>query len=63
MASDAEEELGLLFFNAQDASPIRTTLIEMNHPQPPTLIQVDNSTAVGFSNETIKQNTSKAMDM
>ena len=35
----------------------------MNHPQPPTPIQVDNSTAVGISNKTIRQRQSKAMDM
>ena len=35
----------------------------MNHTQPPTLIQVDNSTAVGIANKSIKQKRSKAMDM
>ena len=47
----------------QDAEPIRTTLVEMNHPQPPTPIQVENSTAVGISNKAIKQRMSKAMDI
>ena len=28
----------------------------MNHPQPPTKIQVDNTTAIGFATDTIKQN-------
>ena len=63
MASATESELGSLFVNAQDAAPIRTASIEINHPQPPTLIQVENSTAVGISNKAIKQRTSKAMDM
>ena len=35
----------------------------MHHPQPPTPIQVDNSTAVGISNKSIKKKRSKAMDM
>ena len=35
----------------------------MHHPQPPTLIQVDNSTDVGISNKSIKQKRSKAMDI
>ena len=35
----------------------------MHHPQPPTPIQVDNSTAVGIANKSIKQKRSKAMDM
>ena len=35
----------------------------MHHPQPPTLIQVNNSTAVAISNKSIKQKRSKAMDV
>ena len=63
MASSAEAELVSLFVNAQDAAPIRTKSIEMNHPQPPTPIKVDNSTVVGIANEFIKQKMSKAMAM
>ena len=44
MASAAEAEYGALFLNGQAADPIRTTLIEMHHPQTPNPIQVDNST-------------------
>ena len=36
MASVAEAEYGALFLNGQAAVPIRTKLIEINHPQPPT---------------------------
>ena len=63
MASAAEAEYCALFLNGQSAVPIRTTLVEMHHPQPPTPIQVDNYTAVGISNKSIKQKRSKAMDM
>ena len=35
----------------------------MYHPHPPTPIQVENSTAVGIANKSIKQKQSKAMDM
>ena len=35
----------------------------MHHPQTPTPIQVENSTAVGIANKSIKQKRSKAMDM
>ena len=63
MASAAEAEYGALLLNGQAAVPIRTTLIEMHHPQPPTSIQVDNSTAVGIINKSIKQKRSKVMDM
>jgi hypothetical protein len=43
--------------------PIITMLTELGHPQPPTPMQVDSTTAKGFANGTIKQKKSKAMDM
>ena len=44
--------------------PIKTTLTEMGWPQPsPTPLQVDNSTAAGIANDTVKQQRSKAIDM
>ena len=63
MASDAEAELCSMLVNYQDAVPIQITLIEMNHPQPPTPVQLDSSTTVGISNEALKHNMSKAMGM
>ena len=63
MASASEAEYGALFLNGQAAVLIRTTLIEIHHTQPPTPIQVDNSTDVGITNKSIKQKCSKAMDM
>jgi hypothetical protein len=35
----------------------------LGHPQPPTPIKTDNTTANGITNDTIKQKRSKAMDM
>eukprot|EP00957_Ditylum_brightwellii_P108181 8253583-Ditylum_brightwellii.AAC.1 len=35
----------------------------MGHPQPATLIQVDNSTVHGIVNSNIRQQKSKAIDM
>ena len=63
MASAAEAEYGALFLNVKAAVQIRTTLIEMHHPQPTTPIQVENSTALVIANKSIKQKRSKAMDM
>ena len=63
MASAAEAELGALFLNCQEAGPIRITLEEMGHPQPPTLVQVDDSTTLGIATGTINQHKSKAMNM
>ena len=62
MASAAEAEVGALYMNAQELSPMRTTLEELDHPQPPTPLRTDNSTADGIMNKTIKQRQSKAMD-
>ena len=63
MSSAAVAKIGATFLNAKDALPIRTTLEELGHPQPPTPMQVDNTTAVGFANNTIKQKRSKEIDM
>jgi hypothetical protein len=59
----AEAKIGAGYLNGQDAVPIITTLTELGHPQPPTPIQVDNTTAEAFANKTMKQKRSKAMDM
>ena len=63
MSSAMESEVGAIFLAAKEAVPVRIVLEEMGHPQPPTPIQVDNSTAVGFCNDSIKDRRSKAIDM
>jgi hypothetical protein len=63
VASAAESEVGACFYNAQSGSPLRVTLTELGHTQPPTPLRTDKSTAFGILNETIKQKRSKAMDM
>ena len=54
MSSAAEAEIGASFLNAKEATMIRTCLEEMGHPQPPTPIAVDNTTAVGFIQNKMK---------
>ena len=49
--------------NAQEAVPERTTLVELGHPQPPTPLKTDNSTADIIINGTVKQKRSKALVM
>ena len=61
--SAAEAGLGALFLNAREAKVLRITLQELRHPQPPTPIHVDNTTAVGIFNNTIKRQRSRAMEM
>jgi hypothetical protein len=63
VASAAESEVGACFHNAQSGAPLRVTLNELGHTQPPTPLRADNSTAFGILNETIKQKRSKAMDI
>jgi hypothetical protein len=63
VGSAAKAEIGAGYLNGQVAVPIITTLTELGHPQPPTPMQVDNTTAEGFANGTMKQKKSKAMDM
>jgi hypothetical protein len=63
ITSEAESEVGACFQNAQSGAPLRVTLAELGHIQPPTPLRTDNSTAFGILNETIKQKRSKAMDM
>ena len=63
MGSAAEAEIGAGYVNGQDAIPMRTTLAELGHPQPATPMQLDNTTAVGFANKTMKQKRSKAIDV
>jgi hypothetical protein len=63
VSSAAEAELGGLFYNGKEACPIRITLEELGHPQPPTVLVTDNSTATGIVNDTVKQKRSKAINM
>lgn len=63
MSSAAEAELGALYINAREAVPARRLLKEMGHPQPPTPMQTDNSTALGVVTNNIQPKRTKAMDM
>jgi hypothetical protein len=63
LASASEAEIGALFENTRKATILRTTLEEMGYPQPPTLVQTDNSTACSIANDNIKQQRSHAIDM
>jgi hypothetical protein len=63
MASAAEAEVAGIYLNAQEGVSERNCLIEMGHPQPPTPIRTDSTTARGIVTGTIKQKRSKAIDM
>jgi hypothetical protein len=63
MSSAAEAEIGAFFTNAKEGTVLHTTLEVLGHTQPPTPLETDNTTATGYSNGTIKQKRTRAMDM
>ena len=63
VASAAEAETTVVFGNSQIAIPIQRALEALDHPQPPTPIKTDNSTAYSFVNANIQQKRSKTWDM
>ena len=63
LSSAAEAEFGALLHNTKEATPLCTTLEELGHPQPPTPVLVDNSTAIGLANDMVTQRCSCAIDM
>jgi hypothetical protein len=62
MSSAAEAEVGALYINCREAILARHTLKFMGHPQPPTPMQTDNTTALSLLNNNVIKKL-KAMDM
>jgi hypothetical protein len=48
-------EFGALLLNTQEAKVIQLVLKELEHPQPPTSIHIDNTTTVGIVNNNSQQ--------
>jgi hypothetical protein len=63
MSSAAKAECCALFKNATKGVALCNTLHEMGRPQPPTPIQVDNTTTNGFANKQIKHQRTKSIYM
>ena len=63
VSSSTESEVAGIYHNAGVSILIRHILEELNHPQPPTPLKTDNSTATGFVYKNIHQKRSKAWDM
>jgi hypothetical protein len=63
VTSAAESEVGACFHNAHSGAPLRVTLTELGHTQPPTPLRKGNTTAFSILNKTIKQKRSKATGM
>ncbi len=62
MSLAAEAEVGALCINCREAIPACHTLKFMGHPQPPTPMQTDNTTALSLVNNNVIKKL-KAMDM
>eukprot|EP00957_Ditylum_brightwellii_P087795 6685858-Ditylum_brightwellii.AAC.1 len=58
-----EADVGALFINAKKGEEMRVALEEMGHPNPPTPIMTDNSTACGIINNAVKQCRTRVIDM
>jgi hypothetical protein len=63
MSSATEAEMGALYIHGRKAVEERNILEELCHPQFPTPIQTDNSTAEGMINKKVQPKHTKAMDM
>jgi len=63
MSSTAEAKISALYTNACKGVEERNILRVMGHPQPPTPVQTDNSTAEGIINLRVQPKRTKAMDM
>ena len=63
VALAAEAETAGLFHNGQEIVLLRRILKALGHPQPPTPLQTDNTTASDFANQTLRLKRSKSWDM
>ncbi len=62
MSSVAEAKIGALYINCREAVPACHALEFLGHPQHPTPIQTNNTTAFGVVNNNVMRKL-KAMDM
>ena len=63
VASVSECEMLSAFENGQHATVTRRAPIEMDHLQPLTPMQVDNTTESSFANGMLKEKSAKSIDM
>jgi len=63
VTSAASAEIGALFINTRQVIPARRLLEEMDHKQPATPTQTDNTTALGFVTKNLNPKATKSEDM
>eukprot|EP00957_Ditylum_brightwellii_P050080 3795954-Ditylum_brightwellii.AAC.1 len=59
----SEAEIAALFYMSRETIPLRVTMEELEHPQPPTTITRDNNTAHGLTTSKMAVKQSKVVDM
>ena len=63
MSSATDAELRTPIINFREAIPTRHALNILRHKQPPTLMQIDNTTVLGVATNTIARKCLKSIDM
>ena len=63
ISSAAKAEIGVIFINSRQAIPAKNTVEEMGHVQPPTPIQTNNTTTLGFGSRNLQPKATKSADM
>ena len=63
MTSAADAEIGALYTNSRQAIQARKFLNELGHKQPPTSIQTENTTALGFVTKNLQPKAKKSTEM
>ncbi len=63
VSSVAEAEVAGGFQAAQMAVQLRSILHDLGNPQPPTLLRMDTTVALGLAQGTLNAKRSKSMDM
>ena len=63
MTSAADAEIGALYINSRQVIPAIQFLEQMGHKQPPTPVQTDNTTALGFVTKKLQPKATKSTEM
>ena len=63
MSAASESEIAAAHVNARIGAPLRIALMELGHPQPPTPLEIDNTTSHGILTKSLLPKRSKSMDM
>lgn len=63
VSAASESEIAAAHVNSKEGIPERICILEMNHPQPSTPLELDNTTAHGILTKMLISRRSKSIDM